>query len=236
MIIEFLYPDQANLFGELGDMDYLRQLFPEAQFVTTKLTDTPLFVREPVDLVFLAPMSERTQELVLDQLRPHTEAIRKAIQKRVHFLWLGNALEILGTYIENDDGTRIEGLGIFPIHAKRQMLKRLSSVFLGSCEGIEIVGAKAQFTQQFLDNPEFPTFCHVKRGLGLNQESDREGIHYRNFIGTSILGPFLILNPPFVEKWAADIAGRPVTLPFADLGYQAYEKRVKELRDPKTTL
>ncbi len=236
MIIELLYPEQANLFGELGDMDYLRQLFPEARFVETKLTDTPLFVQEPVDLVFLAPMSEKTQELVIEQLRPHKEAIRQAVQKRVHFLWMGNALEIMGNYIENEDGSRVEGLGLFPIHAKRQMLKRLSSVFLGSREGIEIVGAKAQFTQQYLDDPEFPVFCQVKRGLGLHEGSTQEGVHYRNFIGTSILGPFLILNPPFVEKWARSIAGREITLPFADLGRKAYEKRVMELRDPKTTL
>ncbi len=236
MIIEFLYPEIANLFGEIGDMDYLRRLFPDAEIYETQMLDTPKFIRTDVDLVFMAPMSEKTQEQAIERLMPHKEDIRKAIQNRVHFLWLGNAMEILGNYIETDAGERIPALGIFPIHAKRQMMKRLNSLFLGSREGIDIVGAKAQFTQHYLDDPEFPTFCYVKRGLGLNEDSDREGIHYRNFIGTSVLGPFLIMNPPFVKRWASDILGREISLPFEDLATKAYERRVLQLRDPKSTL
>lgn len=237
MKIEFLFPESANLFGELGDMDYIRQIFPQAEIIETQIMERPRFLGGDVDLVFMAPMSERIQELAIAQLKPYAAEIREQIKTGTHFLWIGNAMEILGTYIETDQGEKIEGLGIFPLHAKRQMLKRLSSLFLGSKEGIEIVGAKAQFTQQYLEDESFPSFCQVKRGIGLHVGSEVEGIHYKNFIGTAILGPFLILNPPFVERWVEALTGHDDTvLPFAALNRAAYEKRVKELRDPKTTL
>ncbi len=55
-------------------------------------------------------------------------------------MFLGNSLEILGKYIENEDGSKIEALGIFDIYAKRNMLNRHNSFFLGTYEDIEILG------------------------------------------------------------------------------------------------
>lgn len=236
MTIEFLYPEAANLFGELGDMDYLRKIFPRAEFVETQIMEEPYFIKHDVDLVFLAPMSERVQALAIKQLMPYKEVIRRAIEDGKYFLFLGNAQEILGEYIEHEDGSRLECLGIFPIRAKQQMMKRLSSLFLGDKDGLPILGAKAQFTQLY-ETAEVPAFCRVTRGIGRRQDCEWEGIHYKNFIGTSILGPFLLVNPPFTERWIKALSGKDyLKLPFADLAFKAYHKRLEELRDPKSTL
>ncbi len=62
------------------------------------------------------------------------------------FLITGNALEIFGNFIEKEDGTRIEGLGIFDLYAKRQMMKRYNALYLGRFGEMEIVGFKSQFS------------------------------------------------------------------------------------------
>lgn len=234
--IEFLYPEAANLFGELGDMDYLRQVFPRGKFIETHIMDKPYFLEHETDLVFLAPMSEKVQALALERLRPYKKDLENAIEEGRHFLFLGNAQEILGEYIEQEDKSRLECLGIFPIYAKQQMLDRLSSLFLGDKDGLPIIGSKAQFTQLY-ETAEVPAFCKVSRGIGRRLDCDLEGIHYKNFIGTSILGPFLLTNPPFAERWLKKLSGISyLKLPFAELAFKAYHKRLEELRDPRSTL
>ena len=237
--IEFLFPEAADLFGELGDMDYLQQIFPRGEFIRTQIMQKPFFIENDCDLVFMAPRSERVQALALERLMPYKEAIRRKVEDGMHFLFLGNAQELFGAYIEADDGSKMPCLDIFPIYAKQQMMNRLSSLFLGDKDGLPIVGAKAQFTQLYETDPSrpVPAFCEVRRGIGRHENAEKEGIHYKNFIGTSILGPFLLANPPFTERWLKSLSGISyLKLPHADLAFKAYHKRLEELRDPRSTL
>ena len=78
------------------------------------------------------------------------------------------------------------------------MFNRYNSLFLGDFEGIKIIGYKDQFSHQYGDNSNM-YFAKVIRGVGLNRESNLEGIRINNFIGTSILGPLLVLNPIFTK-------------------------------------
>ena len=70
MRIEVLFPERCNLYGDLSNVEYLKRCLPQAEFVETSLQEEPRFAKEPVDLVYLGPMTERTQELVLERLRP----------------------------------------------------------------------------------------------------------------------------------------------------------------------
>ena len=58
----------------------------------------------------MGAMTERMQERVIQKLLPYQERIKELIEKNVVFLFTGNAIEVLGKYIENEDGSRIEGL------------------------------------------------------------------------------------------------------------------------------
>ena len=76
--------------------------------------------------------TEKSQEIIIEKLKPYTEQIKQKIDNNQLFLFLGNSLEILGKYIENEDGSKIEALGIFDIYAKRNMLNRHNSFFIGT--------------------------------------------------------------------------------------------------------
>ena len=149
MKIEILFPCCCNLFGDLSNMDYLRKCLPDAEFVETAITDEPVFARERVDMVYLGPMTERTQELVLERLRPYRERIWELITGDTLFLFTGNALELAGEYIVKEDDSRLQCLGIFPIYAKQDMMHRHNSVFLGDFEGQPVMGFKSQFTMAY---------------------------------------------------------------------------------------
>ena len=192
--IEVLFPEFCNLFGDMYNMKYLKKCMQDAEFIETALDEVPAFVNKDVSMIYLGPMTENTQEKVIAKLLPYKERIQKLIENNVVFLFTGNALEILGKYIENEDGSKIEGLGIFDVYAKRDMMHRHNSYMVGKFEDIEVVGFKSQFTMMYGDNSN-SYFLEVEKGIGLNKDSKLEGIKKNNFIGTYVIGPILIQNP-----------------------------------------
>ena len=228
MKIEILFPEFCNLFGDMYNMKYLKMCVPEAEFIETALDEVPTFVHEDVNLIYLGPMTEKTQEKVIKRLMPYKERIEELIEKNVFFLFTGNAVEVLGKYIENEDGSKIEGVGIFDVYAKRNMMHRHNSYLVGMYGNIEIVGFKRQFTMMYGDNSS-SYFLQVEKGIGINEESKLEGIKKNNFIGTYLLGPILIENPLFTEKVLQAI-GAKTDIALKEDMLAAYEARLNELK------
>ena len=228
MKIEILFPEFCNLYGDMYNMKYLKMCIPEAEFIETALEEEPAFVKENVNLIYLGPMTENTQEKVIKKLLPYKERIIELIEKNVVFLFTGNALEILGKYIENEEESKIEGLGIFDVYAKRDMMHRHNSYLIGKYEDIEIIGFKSQFTMMYGNNLETP-FIEVEKGIGINKQSKIEGIKKNNFIGTYLIGPMLILNPLFTQK-VLKMLGEETEIALKEDTMAAYNERLKELK------
>ncbi len=234
MKIEILYHDIANLYGEKGHIDFLKNVFKKADFIYTSLVDKPKFLTEEVKLVLLGPMSEKNQEKAIEKLMVYREKILNQLNSGQHFLCTGNALEIFGEKIVNEDETEIQALNIFPYYSKRQMMNRLNCIYLGMYEDIKVLGFKTQFTQCY-PTGELQEFLGTKRGFGLNKQTSKEGIVYNNFIGTYLIGPLLILNPLFTDRWLSKF-GVEYKINNFDVLKEAYEIRLKEFEDKNTTL
>lgn len=228
MKIEILFPEFCNLYGDMFNMKYLKMCLPEAEFVETALDEVPKFVNEDVNLIYLGPMTENTQEKVIHALNPYKARIEELIEKNVVFLFTGNALEVLGKYIENEDGSKINGLGIFDVYSKRDMMHRHNSYLVGKFEDIEVVGFKSQFTMMYGDTSNM-YFLEVEKGIGINKDSKLEGIKKNNFIGTYLIGPLLILNPLFTKKIIEKMGAEP-HIALEEDTMAAYELRLKELK------
>lgn len=227
--IEILFPEFCNLYGDISNMKYLQKCIPEANFIETNFGEEPTFVKNDVHLIYMGPMTEKMQEKVIEKLKPYKQRIEELIEKNTVFLITGNAIEIFGKYIENEDGSKIEALGIFDIYSKRDMMKRHNSNFIGKYEDIEIVGFKSQFTQSYGNNEE-NYFSKVEKGIGINPESILEGIQKNNFIATYLIGPILILNPEFTKKILQKMGIEEPKVAFEQDVKNAYEQRLKELK------
>lgn len=231
--IEVLFPEVCNLFGNMYNIKYLEQCIKDVQIINTALTDEPKFVSEDVDMVYMAPMTEKTQEIVINKLKPYTAKIKELIEKNKVFLIIGNALEVFGKYIENEDGSKIEALGITELYAKRDMMNRHNSLYFGKIEETKIVGFKSQFSMSYGDNTNQYTFETI-RGIGINKESTLEGIRINNFIGTYVLGPILVLNPLFTKYILKLIGIENPELAYEKEAMECYKIRLKEFENPNT--
>ena len=234
MTIEYLYPEICNLYGDSFNIRYLRKILKDASFVETNLKSEPCFATNDVGMIYLGATTEEGQEMIIERLLPYKNRLEELIDSGKVILCTGNAMEVFGEKILSDDGTEITGLGIFKTTAKREMLNRYNSIFLGQMEGFEVVGFKSQFSHSYGDNSDGYVMKAVK-GCGLNPETDREGIRRKNFIGTYVIGPILLLNPPFV-RYLLSLMGTEAEIVFEEDAMKAYEVRLNEYHRPDIKL
>lgn len=226
MKIEVLFPELCSLFGDIFNVIYLQKCLPQLERVDTALTDEPKL--EPDSLIFLGPMSERTQERVIEKLRSHRNRLAERISDGTVLLFTGNAMEVLGDYIENEDGSRVEGLGLLPLYAKRDLMHRHNSVFLGDWQGQEVMGFKSQFTMAWPGEGVEGLFP-VKQGVGLNPQCPFEGVRKNNLFCSYLQGPLLPLNPGFAKSILKAMGAPEAPLAFEVETEEAYRQRLEDL-------
>ena len=149
--LEFLFPELCTIYAESYNVEYLARCNDKLEVIETRVTETPHFVTEDVDMVYLGCLTESGQEKAIANLMQHKARLEELIDKGTIFLITGNAIEIFGKYILCNDaaetwkgaGTNkaaaaeaeayeIPALGIFDFNAERRInALRHNSMFLG---------------------------------------------------------------------------------------------------------
>lgn len=229
--LEVLYPELCHIYAESFNAELLAKCSPEISLVNTSNREKPLFLQGKADMVYIGCASEAKQEMILTLLMPYREEIRAAIENGVIILATGNALELFGAFIEDGD-RKIGALDLFPFCAKRLAGgARHNSQFIAEFEGMTLLGHKSQFSFAYPlgDGADIdPAFMTVRKGVGMNPGTAKEGIRFKNFFGTYSVGPFLVLNPDFT-KYLLRLLGLCDDLCFEKEYYEAYRYRLEKL-------
>lgn len=261
MKIEVLFPEIANLYGDLMNVKYLEDCIPDAEIIRTSLQMKPRFTEEEVDLVYMGTTTEQGQLLALEKLMPYRDVILKRIEEGSNFLITGNAMELFGRRIEEDGKVVCQCLDVFPGIAKRSSINRFNSLFVGTfdpgkgnepdaakagsgdsagaADPITIVGFKSQFGHTFGESSDTQldplAMIEARRGPGMNRYAKGEGIRINNFMATYIIGPLLVLNPPFTKWLIREKLGFPIEkMAFEEAAMDCYQARVAQYEDPNT--
>ena len=166
MIIEMLYPELSNLYGDSANIKYLQESHPETKIIETHLGDKPFFIDGKVDLVYRGTLTEHGQQLFIENAEPYVGGFKTAIERGQHFLVTGNAVELFGNYIIDKSGEKIDCLEFFDFHVERDIVaKRFNSLYVGTYADLKVVGFKSQFSQGFYDS-EIPALFDTTRGPG----------------------------------------------------------------------
>ena len=227
MRAEILFPEVCNLYGDLANIRYLQQCCPELEVIETDLKSRPRFLDEKVELVYLGSTTEKGLELAANALRAAKDELQTKLDEGQLMLVTGNGMDILGEYMESDEGWRIEGLGLLPFHTSYQMMKRHNSFYLGKFGDMDIVGFKSLFGLSCGAPEEDGLFATV-RGIGRNESTAAEGWRKNNLLATHIIGPLLVLNPPLARHILTLMGVDEPVLAFEEAAMDSYRKRVPE--------
>ena len=166
MKAEILFPEVCNLYGDLQNIYYLKRCCPALEIIETDLHSKPRFLTEDVALVYMGSTTEQGLRLAADALRPYAADIAARADAGQLILLTGNAPDVFSAAIESDSADTIEGLGILPGRVRYTMMKRHNSFFLGTFDGMEVVGFKSLFGFHY-DAAETEGWFDTVRGVGI---------------------------------------------------------------------
>lgn len=231
MLVEILFDESCNLFGDGQNAAYLKATLPDAEFIYTSLTDTPCFADRDPDMICIGSMSESIQRRVIEKLLPLKARLEALIEKGTVILATGNAGDIFCKHISYvTEKIETDGLGIFDFCVKTDLFDRYNGKVLADFDHFQIVGFRSQFSMIYGNNEEC-YFAKCNRGIGINRDSRLEGLRKNNLICTQILGPILPLNPLFCE-YLVSLCGVKAEAAYKEAATAAYEQRLKEFNDP----
>ena len=229
MKIEILYPELTNIYGDGANIKFLKQNFKKSEIVLTSIKDVPYFVNHKVDLIYMGSHPDEYDEVIINSLKPYKAKLMDVILNGTPVLFTGNAIEVCIEDME-DKNKKLNMLSLFKgLHSKRNYDIRYNSLFLGDFEGIKIIGNQSTIFTIYGNN-KYPFIKAVDGCIGLNNDTNLEGIHYKNFFATSLLGPFLILNPLFT-KYLFSLMGYKGKLIFEEDLIENYKKKLEVYED-----
>ncbi len=230
MVIEVLYPEFNNLFGDRGNCEYLEMKLEKAGYqvevVNTSLFNKPRFCESQVDFLLIPPCGEKQQLVQLEVLKGYKAEIQSRIENGSVTLATGNAFELFGDYIEDAKGEKHKCLGVFPYYAKQFSRLRYNDCSVGEFDDMQIVGFKNLLSHSYGENPN--PFLKMKKGMGMNKDTKIEGVHKNKFFATYHTGPLLPLNPQFTEYLIKLVDADYIMHP-TEYEIKAYESRLKDL-------
>lgn len=236
MRIEILYPQLCCLYGDKGNTLFLQKCLPDAEFIFTELNEKPHFLTEQIDLCCMYSMSEQSQERILSRLMPFSKEIKDSILNgKTQFLFTGNALELLGSYIQREDGSKVEALGVFDTYAVRQTPNRFNTLIQANFKDMILLGYTSRFSHTYGIEKTF-AMAEVTIGSGSDPRSNLEGICTEHLIATYLLGPILVSNPDFSKWLLKKIDAEIPKLPYEEALYESYHAKRKEFQRPDLAL
>lgn len=202
VVIAHLFPDLLNLYGDGGNVRVLEQRL--------RWRGIPVEVRRvkhgqsidlsTVDLVFLGGGPDREQRLASCALMEMREELAAFVENDGVLLSICGGYQILGhEWLLGEEV--VKGLGLVDITTERapggSINRLIDNIVLRSPEvAMPIVGYENHAGRTHLGSGVQP-FGEVvsSTGHGNNDDDKRDGIRYKNAIGTYLHGPLLAKNP-----------------------------------------
>ncbi|MDD3392741.1 MAG: glutamine amidotransferase [Bacilli bacterium] len=198
LTLAYLYYDLLNLYGENGNIKILKK---QLENIGVKVNVVFLSIDDELDFnnydfVYIGCGIESNQLIVLKHLLKYKNQIKEAIENGKLFLATGNAVELFGKHIINQN-KKVECLNIFNYETKHEAFKITDeSYFIDDNFKMPFIGFQNRIG--VMKNIDYPWFKVIK-GIGSMPNSNIEGVHYKNFYGTYLIGPLLVRNPHFLK-------------------------------------
>lgn len=228
--IAHLYYDLMNLYGENGNVRFLLKKLEDQGFDASIhfLTVDDKIDFDNYDFYYIGTGSEENKKIVLNDIMKYKENIKKAVSDGKFFLVTGNSLDLFGKNIIDQNLNEIDSLNVFDYVVKEEDFRIVGEqYFQTDLIPEKIIGFQNRnSTINSISNSLFS----VIEGNGYNVNNNFEGIRFKNFFGTYLLGPLLVRNPFFTDYIIKEICNYLKTnyiTPNKDASYKAYSEYIK---------
>ena len=183
-----LYYDLMNLYGDTGNTKVLKYHLDKQKinYNIDYLSIDDKLDFSKYDLILMGDGTEKNREICLEHLLKYKKELKKAIDNNTFFLITGNALGMFGKELYN---------------------KKALDIF-----NYKVIESKDRISEEvILENditkPIYGFMNHSDELIGNNKNYlfKDEGIKYKNFYGTYVLGPILSRNPEFLRYFLNEL-------------------------------
>ncbi|MSO57870.1 MAG: glutamine amidotransferase [Thermoleophilia bacterium] len=201
--VAHLYPDYLNIYADRGNIAVLarRAALRGHDLVVEQVSLGDPFTPGRHDLIYIGGGQDREQGLVAPELRTRAAALRATVEGGAALLAVCGGYQLLGRGYTALDGTRLDGVGLFPLDTVAGSKRMIGDVLL-ECEldgeRRTVAGFENHAGRTSLE-PDARPLGRVVAGFGNDGRSGYEGCIVGRAIGTYLHGPLLPRNP-----WLAD--------------------------------
>jgi CobQ-like glutamine amidotransferase family enzyme len=195
-----LFPRLLGLNGESGNVEILRLRSEWRGLPVDVIThDEGAPVRfDEADLVFIGSGPVSAELLAHPLVLAIAPELRALAADGVPFLAIGAGFQLLGESVTLDDGSVLEGAGVFPVTTRHGGVRVVGDFVVESPRLGTVVGFENRGS--FVDVGAHPTLGRVVYGRGNTETPGEEGFWEGNLLGTHLHGPVLANNPGLADS------------------------------------
>ena len=202
--ILWMYHDLMDLYGDKGNIETLRYRASKRGINVVVDTCTLQEERniEDYDIFFLGGGADKEQTLIYKDLLARKESILKAKESGTAFLLICGGYQLFGQYYLDQDGQKIDGLGIYDYYTESSDRDHrcIGNIVVKTNihdKEVTVVGFENHGGQtKAVSNP----FGKVLVGHGNTYKGEYEGYMDAQTIATYMHGPLLPKNPAIADE------------------------------------
>lgn len=202
--ILWMYHDLMDLYGDKGNIETLR--YRASKRGINVVVDTCTLQEkgniEDYDIFFLGGGADKEQTLIYKDLLARKESILKAKESGTAFLLICGGYQLFGQYYLDQDGQKIDGLGIYDYYTESSDRDHrcIGNIVVKTNihdKEVTVVGFENHGGQtKAVSNP----FGKVLVGHGNTYKGEYEGYMDAQTIATYMHGPLLPKNPEIADE------------------------------------
>jgi cobB/cobQ-like glutamine amidotransferase domain protein len=202
--ILWMYHDLMDLYGDKGNIETLR--YRASKRGINVIVDTCTLQEkrniEDYDIFFLGGGADKEQTLIYKDLLVRKESILKAKESGTAFLLICGGYQLFGQYYLDQDGQKIDGLGIYDYYTESSDRDHrcIGNIVVEANiydKKVTVVGFENHGGQtKAVSNP----FGKVLVGHGNTYKGEYEGYMDAQTIATYMHGPLLPKNPAIADE------------------------------------
>ena len=197
-----MYSNILNMYGDIGNVKCIKKRC-EWRGIKVNQKNYSLndmhFNYNNIDLILIGGGSDRNQRIVSKDFIKHKRELENYIENDGVILTICGSYQMFGNEYYDINGNEIPCLNIFDMKTVNQENRLIGNILIENTLGLEpkkVVGFENHGGRTFHN---YKNLGDVITGHGNNGEDNKEGMIYKNFIGTYLHGPFLPKNPHIAD-------------------------------------